>query len=77
MKLGQDCYIVRDADGHALAYVYFGDEPGSRAAGEAPALRAKILADRDGNRTKLRAFSVRLASKSGVGFQHHRRRRYG
>ena len=22
-KLGQDCYIVRDADGHALAYVYF------------------------------------------------------
>jgi hypothetical protein len=22
-KLGQDCYIVRDANGHALAYVYF------------------------------------------------------
>jgi hypothetical protein len=30
MKLGQDCYIVRDADGHALAYVYFEDEPGRR-----------------------------------------------
>jgi hypothetical protein len=32
MKLGQDCYIVRDANGHALAYVYFEDEPGRRAA---------------------------------------------
>jgi hypothetical protein len=31
-KLGQDCYIVRDADGHALAYVYFEDEPGRRSA---------------------------------------------
>jgi hypothetical protein len=25
MKLGQYCYIVRDANGHALAYVYFED----------------------------------------------------
>jgi hypothetical protein len=32
MKLGQDCYIVRDANGHALAYVYFEDEPGRRPA---------------------------------------------
>jgi hypothetical protein len=31
MRLGQDCYIVRDADGHALAYVYFEDEPGRRS----------------------------------------------
>ncbi len=31
-KLGQTCYIVRDSDGHALAYVYFEDEPGRRAA---------------------------------------------
>jgi len=30
IKLGQDCYIVRDANGHALAYVYFEDEPGRR-----------------------------------------------
>ncbi len=30
MKLGQDCFIVRDANGHALAYVYFKDEPGLR-----------------------------------------------
>jgi hypothetical protein len=32
MKLGEDCYLVRDADGHALAYVYFEDEPGRRSA---------------------------------------------
>ncbi len=32
MKLGQDCFIVRDANGHALAYVYFEDEPGRRSA---------------------------------------------
>ena len=31
-KLGQDCYIVRDATGHALAYVYFEDESGRRSA---------------------------------------------
>jgi hypothetical protein len=30
-KLGRRCFIVRDADGHALAYVYF-DEPGWTAA---------------------------------------------
>ena len=28
----QWCYIVRDANGHLLAYVYFEDEPGRRAA---------------------------------------------
>jgi hypothetical protein len=28
MKLGQECFIVRDGNGQALAYVYFEDEPG-------------------------------------------------
>jgi hypothetical protein len=28
----QSGFIIRDGDGHALAYVYFGDEPGRRAA---------------------------------------------
>jgi len=32
MKLGQDCYIVRDANGYPIAYVYFEDEPGGRSA---------------------------------------------
>ncbi len=36
-KLQRQCFIVRDADGQALAFVYCEDEPGSRAA-------AKLLA---------------------------------
>ncbi len=32
MKLGQDCFIVRDANGQALAYAYFEEEAGRRAA---------------------------------------------
>ena len=32
MKLGQDCFVVRDASGQALAYVSFEEEPGRRSA---------------------------------------------
>jgi hypothetical protein len=32
MKLGQDCFVVRDANGQALAYVYFEEEPARGAA---------------------------------------------
>jgi hypothetical protein len=32
MKLGQSCFIVRDANGQALAYVYLEDKPGRRSA---------------------------------------------
>jgi hypothetical protein len=31
-KLDRQCFIVRDANGHSLAYVYFEGEPGRRAA---------------------------------------------
>jgi hypothetical protein len=31
MNLGQTCFIVRDHDGQALAYVYFKEEKGCRA----------------------------------------------
>jgi hypothetical protein len=31
-KLGQDCFIVRDANGQALAYVYFEGEQDRRSA---------------------------------------------
>ena len=32
LKLDRRCFIVRDANGHSLAYVYFEEEPGRRAA---------------------------------------------
>jgi hypothetical protein len=31
-KLDRRCFIVRDANGQALAYVYYEQEPGRRAA---------------------------------------------
>jgi hypothetical protein len=34
-KLDRRCFIVRDANGQALAYVYFEEEPGRRAAASA------------------------------------------
>jgi hypothetical protein len=31
-KLDQQCFIVRDGNGQALAYVYFEEEPGRRSS---------------------------------------------
>src|SRR5690348_1255736 len=42
MKLGQDCSIVRDGNGQALAYVYFEDEPGERSAAKLRGIAANI-----------------------------------
>jgi hypothetical protein len=44
MKLGQDGFIVRDAEGHALAYVYFEDEPGRREV--EPSEMTQVMASR-------------------------------
>jgi hypothetical protein len=42
------CFIIRDANGHALAYVYFEEEPGWRSGGASPhprrgALRRRLI----------------------------------
>jgi hypothetical protein len=33
-----NCFVVRDADGQQLTYVYFEDEPGQRSAANIPGL---------------------------------------
>jgi hypothetical protein len=40
------CFILRDANGQALAYVYFEDEPGRRAAASAIAFKVVEAARR-------------------------------
>jgi hypothetical protein len=51
------CFIVRDASAHALAYVYFEEEPGRRAA-------AHLLTRDEARRIEIvvRLGKVRLAS---------------
>ena len=44
------CFIIRDAKGQALAYVYFEEEPGRRSAAKLPYDEARRIA---ANITKL------------------------
>jgi hypothetical protein len=47
---GQDCYIVRDANGQALTYVYFEEEPGCRSVAH-PLTRDEAPLAREGLRS--------------------------
>ena len=45
-KLDRRCFIVRDANGQALTYVYFEEEPGRRAAASCSPATVLSIIDR-------------------------------
>jgi hypothetical protein len=53
-----ECFIVRDANGQALAYVYFEEEPGRRTA-------AKLLTKDEARRMAVNSPSCRKAAPNG------------
>jgi hypothetical protein len=54
IELTPNCYIVRDADGQQLAYVYYENEPGRRSA-------AKLL-----TRDEARRIAANIAKLPGL-----------
>jgi hypothetical protein len=58
-ELNNACFIVRDHNGQALAYVYFEDEPGRRTA-------AKLLTKDEARRIALRLRWRELRRRMGV-----------
>ena len=61
-ELNDACFVVRDANGQQLAYVYFENEPGRRSAAtlltkdEARRIAANIAKLPDRKATRIRAF---------------------
>jgi len=55
-EVAPNCFIVRDANGQALNYIYYESEPGRRSAAKL-LTRAEALADRSCESEKTNSFS--------------------
>jgi hypothetical protein len=66
-ELTPNCFIVRDADGQQLAYVYFEEEPGRRSATK---LRTTPLSFHLRTAAALRMHDLHTSLRDRLGFAH-------